>query len=390
MPTSSGRFFLGHPAYRWSTSWAARDPRTTKELLDIPTNHASGEEAVGAIFDQVQGEKAKRDDTVDEGPSDRFGKKNKKNKKKGGGSIVAMADRKPGKEPAGQTNDHFEKMLEKPCPNHQHRVSHLMKHCSLLKKWLAGNRKKGEPKKKPEPEGDAEGDKEEDFPEHDVLMIFGGPVAYESRRNQNLTLREVFATPKFLRWSESPITFDRADHPKNVPHPGRCALVADPIVGNKRLSKVLVDGGSGLNILYADTLDAMGIDRVRLRHSGAPFHGVVPGKQAVPLRQIDLPVTFGDPSNFRKETLMFEVVGFKGAYHTILGRPCYAKFMAVPNYTYLKLKMPGPHGVITVGSTFQHAYRCKVGSCELASAVLATEELALIRENIPEEAPDSN
>jgi len=64
--------------------------------------------------------------------------------------------------------------------------------------------------------------------------------------------------------------------------------------------------------------------------------------------------------------------------------------MAVPNYTYLKLKMPGPHGVITVGSTFQHAYRCKVGSCELASAVLATEELALIRANIPEEAPDSN
>ena len=116
----------------------------------------------------------------------------------------------------------------------------------------------------------------------------------------------------------------------------------------------------------------------------------MPGKQAIPLGQTDLPVTFGDPSNFRKETLTFEVVGFKGAYHAILGRPCYAKFMAVPNYTYLKLKMPGPRGVITIGSCFQHAYRCKVGSCELALAVLATEELALIRANIPEEAPDSN
>jgi hypothetical protein len=40
----------------------------------------------------------------------------------------------------------------------------------------------------------------------------------------------------------------------------------------------------------------------------------------------------------------------------VLGRPCYAKFMAVPNYTYLKLKMPGPNGVITVGSTYRHAY----------------------------------
>jgi hypothetical protein len=36
----------------------------------------------------------------------------------------------------------------------------------------------------------------------------------------------------------------------------------------------------------------------------------------------------------------------------VLGRPCYAKFMAVSNYTYLKLKMPGPNGVITVGSTY--------------------------------------
>src|SRR6185369_11837770 len=56
-----------------------------------------------------------------------------------------------------------------------------------------------------------------------------------------------------------------------------------------------MDGGSGLNILYADTLDAMGIDWARLRPSGAPFHGIVHGNQAVPLGQIDLLVTFGDP-----------------------------------------------------------------------------------------------
>jgi hypothetical protein len=78
-----------------------------------------------------------------------------------------------------------------------------------------------------------------------------------------------------------------------------------------------------------------------------PFHGVAPGQRIQPLGQIDLPVWFGTPDNFRKETLTFEVVGFRGAYHAILGRPCYAKFMAVPNYTYLKMKMPGPKGVIT-------------------------------------------
>jgi hypothetical protein len=78
----------------------------------------------------------------------------------------------------------------------------------------------------------------------------------------------------------------------------------------------------------------------------------MPGKQAKPLGRIDLPVTFGDKSNFRTKTLTFEVVGFHGTSHAILGRPCYAKFMAVPNYMYLKLKMPSPHGVITVGTSF--------------------------------------
>jgi hypothetical protein len=73
-----------------------------------------------------------------------------------------------------------------------------------------------------------------------------------------------------------------------------------------------------------------------------------------------LPICFGTPSNFRKETLTFEVVGFRGTYHAVLGRPCYAKFMAIPNYTYLKLKMPGTKGVITIGPTYRHAYECDV------------------------------
>ena len=90
------------------------------------------------------------------------------------------------------------------------------------------------------------------------------------------------------------------------------------------------------------------------------FHGVVPGKQAVPLGQIDLPITFGEQFNYRNETLTFEVVGFPGTFHAILGQPCYAKFMVVPNYTYLKLKMPSPGGIITISTSFQHAYECEV------------------------------
>ena len=44
--------------------------------------------------------------------------------------------------------------------------------------------------------------------------------------------------------------------------------------------------------------------------------------------------------------------------------------MVVPNYTYLKLKMPGPCGVITIGTSFQRAYECEVECCEHATEVV--------------------
>jgi hypothetical protein len=50
------------------------------------------------------------------------------------------------------------------------------------------------------------------------------------------------------------------------------------------------------------------------------------------------------------------VVDFLGVYHALLDRPCFARFMAVPNYTYLKLKMHDPKGVITVEGSFEQAY----------------------------------
>jgi hypothetical protein len=94
--------------------------------------------------------------------------------------------------------------------------------------------------------------------------------------------------------------------------------------------------------------------------------GVVPERRATMFGQIDLPVTFGTHANFRTETLTFEASGFPGTYHTILGWPCYMKFMDIPNYTYLKLKMMGLVGSITMGTIVRHAYECEVKCCDLA------------------------
>jgi hypothetical protein len=197
------------------------------------------------------------------------------------------------------------------------------------------------------------------------------------------------AAPINLDWSDKPITFNQGDHPNYVSSPGRYPLVVDPIIGNVRLSKVLMDGGSSLNIIYPETLELLGVDWSEIRAGAAPFHGIAPGKRILPLRQIDLPVCFGTPSNLRKETLTFEVVGFRGTYHAVLGRPCYAKFMAIPNYTYLKLKMPGPKGVIIVGPTYRHAYECDVECVEYTEALAESEALIADLDCLSKETPDA-
>jgi hypothetical protein len=150
-----------------------------------------------------------------------------------------------------------------------------------------------------------------------------------------------------------------------------------------------MDGGSSLNIIYAKTLGLLQIDLSLIRAGTTPFHGIIPGKRVQPLGQLDLPVCFGTPSNFRKETLTFEVVGFRGTYHAVLGRPCYANFMVVPNYTYLKLKMLGPNGVITVGSTYRHAYEWDVECVEYVEALAESEALIADLESLSKEAPDA-
>jgi hypothetical protein len=159
----------------------------------------------------------------------------------------------------------FDKMLKESCPYHRGPIKHTLEECDMLRRYFnkagpsaedgkdPGNNKKG-------------GDKEEEFPKvHNCFMIYGGQVVNASARHRKQERREVcsvkVATPVYLDWSDKPITFDQGDHPDYVPSPGRYPLVVNPIIGNVRLSKVSMDGGSSLNIIYAETLELLGVDR---------------------------------------------------------------------------------------------------------------------------------
>jgi hypothetical protein len=218
-----------------------------------------------------------------------------------------------------------------------------------------------------EPEDDDQGDKSHNAKFQDaskiVNIIFGGDGDFGSRRDQKLLLREIIsvepAVPRPLRWSEVPISFSRDDQWTSFSEPSKFPLILDPVVAKVKLTKVLIDGGSGLNLIIANTLRKMGLDFTdMLVPSKSPFYGIVPGNAAHPLGMVVLPVIFGMRDNYRTEFIKFEVANFESSYHAILGRPALAKFMAVSHYVYLLLKMLGQSGVLTLRGDLQKSYDC--------------------------------
>jgi hypothetical protein len=95
-----------------------------------------------------------------------------------------------------------------------------------------------------------------------------------------------------------------------------------------------------------------------LKPTDCSFHEIVPGSANYPLGRIALNVCFRNCQNYRREKLDFEVMDWPSQYHAILGRPVFSRFMAVPHYTYLVLKMPGPNGIITVKGSFELSDIC--------------------------------
>jgi hypothetical protein len=141
-----------------------------------------------------------------------------------------------------------------------------------------------------------------------------------------------------------------------------------------QFSRVLIDGGSSINLLYRSSLEKLGIPLAQLKLSRLTFHGIVPGHSCTPLGKVQLEVLFGKKRNSRREPIWFEVVDISSPYQALLGRPALAKYMAVPHYAYLKMKLPGPRGVITVSGSFKKSLACAKESSQLAEALVIAEE----------------
>jgi hypothetical protein len=177
-------------------------------------------------------------------------------------------------------------------------------------------------------------------------------------RQVNLTISLPPATTEYLQWSDQPVRFSRADHPRKVPRPGHAPMVLKAQIGGYDIGRVFMDAGSGINLIYARTLKVMCISLESLKPTDCSCHRIVPGGANYPLGKIELNVFFGNSNNYYREKLEFEVMDWPSQYHAILGCPAFAKFMAVPHYAYLMLKIPGPKGTITIQGSFEVSNTC--------------------------------
>jgi hypothetical protein len=278
------------------------------ELMDIATKFASGQEAVVAIFRKDKQPQGRQQEDVPEASAQRGTKKKGKKKLQAkrdaadADLVAAVEHRNPRKPPGGANL--FDKMLKESCPYHQGPVKHTLEECVMLRRYF---HKAGPPVEGGKGhDNEKEGHKAEEFPEvHDCFMIYDGQVANALARHRKQERREVcsvkVAALVYLDWSDKPITFDQGDHPDRVPSPGKYPLVVDPIIGNIRLTKVLMDGGSSLNIIYAETLGLLQIDLSTIRPVQRPFTGSSPGSASNPLGNSICSSASGLPPTFERK-----------------------------------------------------------------------------------------
>jgi hypothetical protein len=121
----------------------------------------------------------------------------------------------------------------------------------------------------------------------------------------------------------------------------------------------------------------MGLNISKMLTPGrAPFYGIIPGNVATPLGSVVLPVTFGTKDNYRTEYVKFKVADFESLYHAIISRPALARFMVVPHYVYLLLKMPEKTGVLMFCGDLKKSYDCDREAIEYATTSCVPEPSA--------------
>jgi hypothetical protein len=125
------------------------------------------------------------------------------------------------------------------------------------------------------------------------------------------------------------------------------AMVINVHIDRWDVTKILIDNGSQLEILFLSAFGKMGYDKKQLKELTKPLYGFR-GKRIEPVGVITLPVSFGTLKNSRTKYITFDVVDMLYPHNAIFGQGLLNTFEATLHSGYLCLKVPATFGIITV------------------------------------------
>nr|XP_023910589.1 uncharacterized protein LOC112022246 [Quercus suber] len=159
---------------------------------------------------------------------------------------------------------------------------------------------------------------------------------------------------KRMKPTKEPIAFDDSDLEGTV-QPHDDALVVYARIGGFLVKRVMIDQGSGADVIYPDLFRGLGLRSADLSEYGTPLVGF-DGKIVIPEGQISLPVNMEG----REVVVTFIVVASFSLYTAILGKPWIHEMGAVPSTLHVKVKFPSEQGVTVVRGSQQTARQCLV------------------------------
>jgi hypothetical protein len=164
--------------------------------------------------------------------------------------------------------------------------NHTMENCCFLKNIYAKQLANDDALKAiddgPRRDSDDNDDGEQDRnPHHQyvnptkiVHSIFGGNVSLEFKHERKLlkwaclsvvNVDDPISDPRLPAWSHHEISFSQADWWAAILEPGHFLLVLNPCINIVRFERVLMDGGSSIDILFHSSLPALKLTEADLK-----------------------------------------------------------------------------------------------------------------------------
>ncbi|XP_010451519.1 PREDICTED: uncharacterized protein LOC104733653 [Camelina sativa] len=195
---------------------------------------------------------------------------------------------------------------------------------------------------------DAEEYDEPPAPRRRLNMIMGGLLtcrdsvrSIQAYCREAETKRSMPFHSNMFKTSTAPITFTEEDA-RNA-GPNNDPLVVEMVIRKSSVTRILIDTGSSVNVIFKDVLIQMEIDLRNTVHETQPLTGF-DGDTIMTIGTLTLPIYVGRTM----QCFNFAIVDKPIVYNVILGTPWLHKMRAVASTYHQCVKFPNAYGIYTL------------------------------------------